>query len=112
MHDGTTARTEPMTVSSADGVLTVTGGGLASPAVGSIASTVRSSSTPGPTCSATVWPSVRCSSARVTSREPGIRLNTRDVLLDGGSRLAVAYQHLVAGERTLVVNGVLDQQGG
>jgi hypothetical protein len=40
----------------------------------------------------------------------GRRMSTRDVLLDGGERLAVAYQLFQGDERTHVIDGVLNVQ--
>ncbi|MFN8169746.1 MAG: hypothetical protein U0S36_13310, partial [Candidatus Nanopelagicales bacterium] len=47
------------------------------------------------------------SSRHVAGRS--LRLATRDVQLDGGRRLAVAWQHWISGDRVAVVNGVLEE---
>jgi hypothetical protein len=110
-HDGIAAVTVPMRVSLHGGRLTVEGGGLPAPLDSGTevdGPTVRLT---GPTAhgNAQLYGPMLFASRHVAGRP--LRLQTRDVQLDGGRRLAVAWQHWVSGGRSLVVNGVLVQEG-
>lgn len=112
VHDGHAARTEAMTVTAGDGRLTVSGGGLDRQVTTTVTIDGSRQQYTGPDVigNAIAYGPMLFGTRHMTGR--GIRLTTRDVLIDDGARLVIAHQHHVGDARTLVVNGVLDQQGG
>jgi hypothetical protein len=111
VHDGTSSSTTGMRIELAGGRLHVEGGALPVPL----------------TCDARVsgcevqlsgeqlhgngqaYGPMLFATRHVTGRP--LRLQTRDVQLDGGRSLAIAWQHWFSGGRAAVVNGVLHEEG-
>ena len=112
VHDGTDGRTVPMTVSVAGSTLTFEGGGLERAVTARAVLDGNDQYYDGPDVfgNATAYGRMLHGTRHV--RGTPLRLETREVLLHGGRSLAVAWQHWLLGDRTLVVNGVLDKKEG
>jgi hypothetical protein len=111
VHDGIESRTVPMRVALRDGRLSAEGGGLEVAIDADVEVDAAEVRLTGPAArgNGQLYGPMLFASRHVTGRP--LRLQTRDVQLDGGRSLAVAWQHWVSGGRSLVVNGVLDQEG-
>jgi hypothetical protein len=111
VHDGATSTTAPLRVELSAGRLRVEGGALPHPVAGSVDVDGTQVQHAGDQVhgNGQVYGPALLSTRHVAGRS--LRLQTRDVQLDGGRRLAVAWQHWVSGGRTVVVNGVLDEEG-
>jgi hypothetical protein len=111
VHDGTASTTAPMRVELRAGRLHVEGGALPHPVAGSVHVDGAQVQHVGEQVhgNGQLYGPVLLSTRHVAGRS--LRLQTRDVQLDDGRRLAVAWQHWVSGGRTAVVNGVLDEEG-
>jgi hypothetical protein len=111
VHDGSTSARAPMRVELRGGRLLVEGGALPHPVAGAVQVDGRQVQHAGDQVhgNGQVYGPALLSTRHVAGRS--LRLQTRDVQLDGGRRLAIAWQHWVSGGRTTVVNGVLDEEG-
>jgi hypothetical protein len=111
VHDGSTSSTLPMRVELASGELLVEGGGLPVPLRSAVRVTGAEVQLAGAQLhgNGQAYGPMVFTTRHVTGRP--LRLQTRDVQLDGGRSLAIAWQHWVSGGRTAVVNGVLHEEG-
>jgi hypothetical protein len=112
VHDGTTSRTEQMSVSIAAGRMTVEGGGLPGALECALDVTGNEVQFGGPQVygNGQLYGPMLVGSRHVNGRP--LRLQTRDVQMGGGRHLAIAWQHWVSGDRVAVVNGVLVSEVG
>lgn len=110
VHDGTTSTVTQMRVDLRGGRLVVEGGALPGKLVSEIevdgtAVQLRGPHTYG---NGQCYGPMLFTSRHVNGRP--LRLQARDVQMDGGRLLAIAWQHWVSGDRVAVVNGVLNAQ--
>ena len=107
LHDGTTATTADMRVALRDGQVEIEGGGLPGALVARVERDGNEVRFGGPDVhgNGQCYGPMLFASRHLTGR--GVRVRTRDVQLDGGDSLAVAWEFWRGGDRALVVNGVL-----
>jgi hypothetical protein len=112
VHDGTHSTTAAMRIDTSTGQLHIEGGGFAEPVATRVTTTGAQQQYEGPDVigNAMAYGPMLFGTRHLCGR--GVRVTTRDVLLDHGQRLAVAYQHHLGGTDVLVVNGVLEREQG
>jgi hypothetical protein len=111
VHDGVASTTTDMRIELAGGRLAVEGGGLPGALTCDLHVSGSEVQLSGEQLhgNGQAYGPMLFATRHVTGRP--LRLQTRDVQIDGGRSLAIAWQHWISGGRSLVVNGVLDQEG-